>query len=202
VTERVNLGNRNGFVPTGSSDAPNDGRTIVRPISKAEIQRALVNVTKSERTALGVPGDFADLDWETLDFYGWRDPKYPQRGYLVRQHGDSTTAVAVATSGGGLAPGRKAMCAICRAVENSTGVALFTARRAGPAGRAGNTVGTYICAELDCSAKLRHPTGTVGRSRLGTDEDVQVVATQMLTRLDAFIDAVQRTEWTLAEGTT
>ena len=34
-------------------------------------------------------------------------------------------------------------------------VALFVARRAGAAGRAGNTVGTYICADLACSLYLR-----------------------------------------------
>ncbi len=161
------------------------------PVSKPEIQRALVNVTKSERAALGVSADFADVDWAGIDFHGWRDPKFPQRGYLVHQRQDTLVAVAVSTSGGGLAPGRKAMCGICHAVDNSSAVALFTARRAGPAGRAGNTVGTYICAGLDCSAQLREPTNKVGRSRLDTERDIDEVAAQMLVRVDAFLDAVR-----------
>jgi hypothetical protein len=36
-----------------------------------------------------------------------------------------------------------------------TDVALFVARRAGSAGKAGNTVGTYMCADLACSLYLR-----------------------------------------------
>lgn len=162
----------------------------MEPVSRPEIQRALVNVTKSERAALGVRDDFADVGWPKLDFYGWRDPKFPRRGYLVRQQQDTLVAVALGTSGGGLAPGRKAMCTICHAVDNSSAVELFTARRTGPAGRAGNTVGTYICAGLDCSAQLREQGRTVGRSRLDAGQDIEKVAAQMLIRLDAFIDAV------------
>ena len=160
-------------------------------LSKSTIQRALVNVTKSERAALTVADDFPDVDWTVLDFYGWRDPKFPQRGYLVRQLQDSLLAVALSTSGAGLAPGRKAMCTICHAVDNSSAVKLFTARRAGPAGRAGNTVGTYICADLDCSAQLRHPADRIGRSRLDKRLDIEDIAAQMVVRLDAFLAAVR-----------
>jgi hypothetical protein len=32
---------------------------------------------------------------------------------------------------------------------------MFTAARAGDAGRAGNSVGTYICADLACSLLIR-----------------------------------------------
>ncbi len=159
-------------------------------LSKSAIQRALVNVTKSERAAVTVSADFDDVDWATLDFYGWRDPKFPRRGYLVRQQEDSTTAIAVRTSGSGLTPGRKAMCAVCRAVGKSSDVALFTARRTGPAGRAGNTVGTYICADLDCSAQLRNPSTSGGRAHLGTGRDIETTAADMLDRLHAFFDAV------------
>lgn len=163
----------------------------MNPLSRPAIQRALVNVTKSERAAVSVPAGFDDVDWATLDFYGWRDPKFPRRGYVVRQQGDSATAIAVGTSGSGLTPGRKAMCAICRAVGRSSDVALFTARRAGPAGRSGNTVGTYICSGLDCSAQLRNPGTDVGRAHLGTGRDIETTAAEMLTRLSAFFDAVR-----------
>lgn len=160
-------------------------------LSRTEIQQALVNVTKSERSALSVPAGFVDLDWSTLDFYGWRDPKFPQRGYLVREQHDGLVAVSVSTSGGGLTPGRKAMCTICHAVDNSSSIKLFTGRRTGPAGRAGNTIGTYVCADLDCSAQLRHPSAKLGRSRLGSNQNADEVAAQMLVRLDAFIDAIR-----------
>ena len=160
------------------------------PITPADIRRALANVTKSERAAVTVPADFAETDWGTLDFYGWRDPKFPQRGYLVRADAGSMVAVGVTTPPTGLAGGRKAMCAICRAVDNSTAIALFAARRAGAPGRNGNTVGTYICTGLDCSAQLRQPSHKAGRTLLDQAKDADTVAAEMLARLDAFIDAV------------
>ena len=162
----------------------------MHPITRLDVQRALVNVTKSERAAVTVPSDFADTAWGALDFYGWRDLKFPHRGYLVRADVGSIVAVGVTTPSGGLTGGRKAMCAICRAVDNSTAIALFAARRAGAPGRNGNTVGTYICSGLDCSAQLRYPAHKASRTMLDQAKDDDVVAAEMLARLDAFIDAV------------
>lgn len=82
------------------------------------------------------------------------------------------------------------MCAICRAVGKSSDVALFTAKRTGPAGRAGNTVGTYICADLDCSSQLRDPGTDVGRAHLGTGRDIEITAADMVARLQAFFSTV------------
>jgi len=162
----------------------------MEPLTRSAIQRGLVNVTKSERAALTTPADFEATDWAALDFFGWRDPKFPHRGYLVRQRDQALLAVAVATTGGGR-PGRKAMCDICRAVDNSDAVALFTARRVGAAGRNGNTVGTYLCAGLDCSAQLRRPRNRIGRTRPDGGRDVEVVAAEMVRRLDSFLDTVR-----------
>jgi hypothetical protein len=47
------------------------------------------------------------------------------------------------------------LCDLCHTAHQVTDVALFAARRAGSAGRAGNTVGTYICADLACSLYIR-----------------------------------------------
>ena len=38
---------------------------------------------------------------------------------------------------------------------------MFAAARAGAAGRNGNTVGTYICADLACSTYIRQPKPTL-----------------------------------------
>ena len=160
------------------------------PMSKQAVQAAFVNVSRSERGAVGLPGGFAATDWPSLDFLGWRDPRFPLRGYLVRQHGREVVAVAMSTTGGGLPTGRKAMCSICRAVDSSSAIALFTARRAGSAGRRGDSVGTYICAGLDCSEQLRHPTARPGRARLDTGPDVEAAAAAMLGRLDHFLHTV------------
>lgn len=83
----------------------------MNPISKQEIQQSLINVTKSERDALTVPSHFSKVEWDKLDFYGWRDTNFPQRGYLVRQHLDSAVSVAVATTGGVASPQGARQCA-------------------------------------------------------------------------------------------
>jgi hypothetical protein len=47
------------------------------------------------------------------------------------------------------------MCLLCQTTHSGGDVTLFTARRAGQAGRNGNTVGQYICADLRCSQRIR-----------------------------------------------
>lgn len=164
----------------------------MHPLNQNDIRRALVNVTKSERAAITFAPDFVTIPWDQLDFYGWRDPKFPQRGYLVRNHSDvGLLAVALRAPERSMAGGRKAMCSLCRAVDAASSVALFAARRTGPAGRKGDTVGTYICTELDCSAQLRMAAPKAGRSMLSDRAlDPDDVATGMLERLDGFFAAV------------
>lgn len=160
-------------------------------LDKSDIQRALVNVTKSERTAVTFDAGFVDVPWDVLDFYGWRDPRKPHRGYLVRVRDDGPVAVAVQTSASTAANARKAMCSLCRAVDAANSIALFAARRTGPEGRKGDTVGTYICAGLDCSAQLRVPTPKIGRTIIGaSDADTDGLVAEMLARLDGFLASV------------
>lgn len=160
-------------------------------LDKSDIQRALVNVTKSERAAVTFDPGFADVPWDVLDFYGWRDPRKPQRGYVVRERADGPVAVALQTSASTAANPRKAMCSLCRAVDAANSIALFAARRTGAEGRRGDTVGTYICAGLDCSAQLRTPTPKLGRAIIGAqDADRDELAAGLLVRLDAFLVSV------------
>ena len=165
----------------------------MKSLDQSDIKRALVNVTQSERAAVAFEQPYADIPWQVLDFYGWRDPKKPQLGYLVREQGDRLVGVAVRAPETRMSFGRKAMCTICRAVDTANSIALFAARRAGPAGRKGDTVGTYICAGLDCSAQLRRPTNKIGRGMLSDNHqllDPDELAEAMLDRLDAFLDSV------------
>lgn len=162
----------------------------MHPLTAAVITRATVNATRSEAAAITVPRDFADVPWSALDFYGWRDPRIERRGYLVTDHRGAPATVLLTTTGA-RPTGRKAMCSLCRAVDDGPNIALFAARRAGPAGRKGDTVGTYICTGLDCSAQLRIPVARAGREHLpdghlSPDER----AAAMMARLDAFLDAV------------
>jgi hypothetical protein len=47
------------------------------------------------------------------------------------------------------------MCRVCLTDHAASGVALFVAPLAGAAGRRGDTVGEYLCADLACSPYLR-----------------------------------------------
>ena len=53
-----------------------------------------------------------------------------------------------------LRPG-SAICSLCNTPQPAGQVTMFSAARAGDAGRAGNSVGTYICADLACSLLIR-----------------------------------------------
>lgn len=124
------------------------------PLSPAAVRASFVNCTKGEAKRLALPRDLAERPWEDLDFLGWRDPSTTDRGYLVADTGAGTVGVAlrVAPSGGQL---RRSMCSLCLTTHTADGVALMTARKAGPSGRQGNSVGVYICSDLACSLHLR-----------------------------------------------
>lgn len=127
----------------------------MQPLSADEIKGSFVNSSKSLVKAMTLPRDFGELPWESLDYLGWRDPKAPARGYLVVPREDGLTGIAVNTAATGKPRRGTGLCDLCHTAHQLTDVSLFVARRAGAAGKAGNTVGTYICADLACSLYLR-----------------------------------------------
>lgn len=124
-------------------------------LSADEVRRSFVNSSRSQVKAMTLPAGFADLPWEALDFLGWRDSKAPNRGYLVVPRDGGITGIAVNTAATGKPRRGTGLCDLCLTAHQVVDVALFAARRAGAAGKAGNTVGTYICADLACSLYLR-----------------------------------------------
>ncbi|MFG1912427.1 FBP domain-containing protein [Kribbella sp. NPDC048928] len=160
----------------------------MEPLSADDIRRSFVNSTKSQVKALTLPQNFAELPWESLDFLGWRDPKAPNRGYLVVRRDAEVTGIAVTTQASGKARRFAGLCDLCNTTHHVSDVALFAAKRAGSAGRAGNTVGTYICADLACSLYIR------GLKELdvpqGETATPEVRAERLTTRLHAFADRV------------
>ncbi|WP_405060255.1 FBP domain-containing protein [Kribbella sp. NBC_01505] len=160
----------------------------VEPIGIDEIRRSFVNSTKSQAKAMTPPHGFTELPWESLDFLGWRDAKAPNRGYLVVRRDGAVTAIALSTQATGKPRRGTGLCDLCNTAHPVTDVALFAARRAGTAGREGNTVGSYICADLACSLYLRGlrelavPQGETISSELRVD--------RLSTRLDTFVARV------------
>jgi hypothetical protein len=127
----------------------------VEPLTVEEIRNSFVNSTKSLVKAMTLPRGLDQLPWSSLDYLGWRDPKAPARAYLVVRRDAGVTGVALNTAATGKPRRGTGLCDLCHTAHQVTDVALFAARRAGSAGRAGNTVGTYICADLACSLYIR-----------------------------------------------
>lgn len=160
----------------------------MQPLSAEEIRRSFVNSSRSLVKAMTLPRDFAHLPWDSLDYLGWRDPKAPNRAYLVVRRDDGVTGIALNTQASGKPRRGTGLCDLCHTAHQVTDVALFAARRAGAAGKAGNTVGTYICADLACSLYLR------GLRELdvpqGETAPPQVRAERLNSRLEGFVSRV------------
>ncbi len=160
----------------------------MQPLSVEEIRRSFVNSSKSLVKAMTLPPRFAELPWDSLDYLGWRDPKAPNRGYLVVRRNDGVTGIALNTQATGKPRRGTGLCDLCNTAHHVTDVALFAARRAGSAGREGNTVGMYICADLACSLYLR------GLRELdvpqGETAPPEVRAERLNSRLEGFVNRV------------
>ena len=126
----------------------------MKPLNESDIRRSIVNASKGEIERMPLPG-LHEVLWEEREYLGWRDHGAPLRGYLVHWVDDRPVGIVLQASGASMRPGISAMCSFCRTPQPSDQVSLFSAARAGQSGRDGNTVGTYICADLACSLIIR-----------------------------------------------
>lgn len=126
----------------------------MRPLTEDDITAAFVNAGDDELRLVALPADFILTDWDHLDFFAWRDPRTRGRGYVIAEvDGRATGVVLRAAEGSSRA--RAAMCNLCHTMQPADQVALFTARKAGAAGEHGDSIGTYICADLSCHENVR-----------------------------------------------
>lgn len=159
-------------------------------ITSQQIRSSFVNASRSETAKLTLPGDFATLAWENMDFLGWRDEKMPLRGYLVIPDDCGLTGVMLRAPEGGAKKNRSVLCEICRDVFSKEDVLLWVARRAGQAGREGNTVGTLICADFRCPANVRvEPPANAINPDPGEVVKRQIVGLQ--TRMALFVNRIR-----------
>ncbi len=126
----------------------------MKPLTEAAIRGSFINASKGEIERMPLPG-LHEVIWDSREYLGWRDPGAPLRGYLVHWVDDQPVGVVLRASEFSLNPGISAMCTLCRTPQPSSQVTLFSAPRAGEAGRNGNSVGTYICDDLACSHIIR-----------------------------------------------
>ncbi|MBQ1088420.1 MULTISPECIES: FBP domain-containing protein [Streptomyces] len=127
----------------------------MRPLTEQDIRNSFVNCSKGEAKRLAVPRDLGERPWDDLDFLGWRDPGAPDRSYLVAERADRIVGVTFRFPPPQRGFLHRSLCSLCLTGHPRGGVSLMTARKAGAAGREGNSVGLYICTDLACSLYLR-----------------------------------------------
>ncbi|MFB4320357.1 FBP domain-containing protein [Actinomadura sp. 21ATH] len=160
----------------------------MRAITESDIRTSFVNCSKGEAKRLGLPKDFDERPWDDLDFLGWRDPGAPGRSYLVTESGDRLVGIALrVTSGGGRGFTTRSMCSLCLTTRSGGGVSLMTARRTGEAGRQGNTVGQYLCGDLDCSLYVRGRKESVAGGAMEESLTPDEKVARLHANLDAFL---------------
>ena len=123
------------------------------PLTERAIRASFLNASRKEVSDLNLPAGFESIDFDRLDYLGWTDPKQPRRAYVVAWRDDEPVGVILQRAEQRLAA--RAQCSWCEDVTLRNDVQLFVARKAGAAGRKGDTVGTLICAEFGCSRNVR-----------------------------------------------
>ncbi|MGC0368358.1 FBP domain-containing protein [Microbacterium sp. SLBN-111] len=122
-------------------------------LTESTLRNSFVNVSLRERKAIVAPADLADRDWDRLDYLGWRDPKSPFLGFVVAEIDSVPFGLQLRQAE---QPTRsRPQCSWCSDVTLPNDVVFFSARRTGRAGKAGNSVGTLLCAGFECSKNVR-----------------------------------------------
>ncbi len=163
----------------------------MRPLTEPQVRRSFLNCSRGEAQTLALPKDFATLEWKALELLGWRDPKVPLRGYLVVEADDEVVGIALRAAESRMSSRTTVMCLLCQTAQAGDAVSLFTARRVGEAGRNGNTVGTYICADLGCSHRVRTEIPPWLHDR-NPDEVIAERAQELRERVAGFVESVRR----------
>ena len=162
----------------------------MKPLTESDIRGAFVNATKGEVSRMPLPG-LHEVIWDSREYLGWRDAQAPQRGFLVHWDGDTAVGIFLRASETTLRSGITAMCSLCRTPQPSHQVSMFSAPRAGEAGRNGNTIGTYICDDLACSMIIRI-TPAAQPLHPDPEEIVSERAEGLLARVQAFTADIMR----------
>ncbi|MEX0161335.1 MULTISPECIES: FBP domain-containing protein [unclassified Microbacterium] len=125
----------------------------MRPIDERTLRASFINASRKEVSDLTLPAGFPDLDFDRLDYLGWVDPRLPRRSYVVAWVDDVVTGVILQRAEQRVIA--RAQCSWCEDVTLRNDVQLYAARKAGPAGRKGDTIGTLVCTEFGCSKNVR-----------------------------------------------
>ncbi|ARZ70080.1 FBP domain-containing protein [Streptomyces sp. HU2014] len=166
----------------------------MEPLSDKEIRASFVNCSKGEASRISLPRGLAELPWADLDFLGWRDPGAPDRGYIVAERAGKLVGITLRVpQSGPRSMMKSSICSICLTGHVASGVSLLAARKIGAAGRDGNTVGAYMCADLACPLYVRGKRKPLLTARYQESLTEEERLTRMAVNLDDFLDKVFRT---------
>ncbi|MFD8259038.1 FBP domain-containing protein [Streptomyces griseoluteus] len=160
----------------------------MRPLTEQDIRASFVNCSRGDAKRLAVPRDLAERPWDDLDFLGWRDPGAPDRSYLVLERGTALVGIALRCPTVRRGFQHRSMCSVCLTTHRGGGVSLMTARKAGAAGREGNSVGVYMCADLACSLYVRGKKVPESGSRFEESLTTEEQIARAGGNLNAFVD--------------
>ncbi len=162
----------------------------MRSLTEQDIRNSFINCSKGEAKRLAVPRDLGERPWDDLDFLGWRDPGAPDRSYLVTEREGRLVGVAMRFQAAQRGFLHRSMCSLCLTTHPRGGVSLMTARKAGAAGREGNSVGAYMCTDLACSLYVRGKKVPESGSRFDESLTLAEQIDRTTGRLAAFLDKV------------
>ncbi|PYY37804.1 FBP domain-containing protein [Curtobacterium sp. MCJR17_055] len=123
------------------------------PITPEAVRASFVNASRRELADMTVP-DLDAVVWDDLTFLGWRDPKTARRAYVVVPTLDGDL-VGILFRQAEASPRSRAQCSWCQDVKLPNDVVFYAAKHSGSSGRKGNTVGTLVCQDFQCSRNVR-----------------------------------------------
>ncbi|KDQ71007.1 FBP domain-containing protein [Streptomyces sp. NTK 937] len=162
----------------------------MKALSEQDIRTSFVNCSKGEAKRLPLPGDLEERPWDHLDFLGWRDLSAPDRSYIVTELRGELVGVTLRFPSQQRGFLHRSMCSVCLTTHPGNGVSLMTARKRGQAGRDGNSVGIYLCTDLDCSLYVRGKKLPASGRRLEESLTVEQQAERTRNKLAAFLDTL------------
>ena len=159
----------------------------MRPIDERAIRASFINASRKEVSSVSLPQGFAEVDFDKIDYLGWSDPKFPRRAYVVTEVDGVLTGVLLQQAEQRVLA--RAQCSWCEDVTLRNDVQFYSARKAGAAGRKGDTIGTLVCAEFGCSHNVRRlpPLAYEGYDR-ETARDLRIL--RMQENVTGFLRAV------------
>ncbi|MEV6741627.1 FBP domain-containing protein [Streptomyces sp. NPDC051104] len=160
----------------------------MRSLTEQDIRNSFINCSKGEAKRLAIPRDLGERPWDDLDFLGWRDPGAPDRSHLVVERADRLVGVALRFPSSQRGFLHRSMCSLCLTTHPGNGVSLMTARKAGAAGRDGNSVGVYMCTDLACSLYVRGKKVPEAGGRFQESLTAEEQIARMMANLSAFLE--------------